>query len=186
MTRAKPEADPFRQALLHLREEHGWTQSDLAAKLGVSKRTLSHWECAHWLPPFKQRLHIVLSLREVPPEHVLEIADGLRVSLDPGVEPFLKPYRDALDPPPVVEVLPPTPVVPPPPPPAPPPRPRVDPEALRSAMDAVMRDTADGMNVLANDLRAAVGRALATCGALGGTLEEMQEAVTVKAKAKRA
>jgi transcriptional regulator with XRE-family HTH domain len=176
--RRRSEAEWFRVTLLRLRRDHKWTQPQLAGMLGVSKRTLSHWECGHWLPPFKQRLHVVLSLRNVPPEYVLEIADGLGVSVDPAVAPFLQPYKDALDPP-VVE---PAPV--PPPPPAP--RPPVDPEALRNAMDAVMRDTADGLNVLANDLRAAVGRALATCGAMGGTLEEMQEAVTVKAKPKQA
>jgi transcriptional regulator with XRE-family HTH domain len=168
-----------------LRGHNEWTQPQLAAKLGVSKRTLSNWECGYWLPPFKQRLHVVLALRDVPPEHVLEIADGLGVSVDPAVTPFLQPFRDALNPPPVVEAVAPVapPSLPPPePPPAEPPRPRVDAQQLREAMDSVVRDAADGMNVAANDLRAALGRAIATCGELGGTLEEMQEAVVVKGK----
>jgi transcriptional regulator with XRE-family HTH domain len=154
----------------------------LAAKLGVSKRTLSNWECGYWLPPFKQRLHVVLSLRDVPAEYVLEIADGLAVSVDPAVAPFLQPFRDALDGPKRVAAEPPPALTPEPPPP---PRPRTDPRVLRSAMDAVVRDTADAMNVSANELRAAVGRSLAACAEIGGTLEEMREAVAVRGKAKR-
>jgi transcriptional regulator with XRE-family HTH domain len=181
--RQRDETDRFRIALLRLRGEREWSQPQLAARLGVSKRTLSNWECGYWLPPFKQRLHIVLALRDAPPEHVLAIADGLGVSVDPAVTPFLQPFRDALDPPPVVEVVAPVaPVAPPLPSVAEPPRPRVEPQRLREAMDSVVRDAADGMNVAANDLRAALGRAIATCGELGGTLEEMREAVLVKGK----
>jgi transcriptional regulator with XRE-family HTH domain len=180
--RRRSETDRFRIAVLRLRAEKKWTQGQLGAKLGVSKRTLSHWECGHWLPPFKQRVHLVLSLHELPPEHVLEIADGLGVSLHPAVEPLLKPYRDALygesedeSPPPVAA-----------PPPEPPP-PRPSPEQVRAALDAVVRDAADGMNVLANDLRATIDRALAASEALGGTLADTREALVVRtAKAKRA
>ena len=173
--RRRSEAERFRVALLRLRSEEDWTQRTLAAKLGVSKRTLSNWECGYWLPPFKQRLHVLLSLRDAPPEHVLEIADALGVSSDPAVATFLQPYKDALDPPapaPDVAAL-----------PAPPRRP-TDPARLRSALDAVVRDAADAMNVPANELRGAIGRAIAASAELGGTLEEMGVAVAVKGKAK--
>jgi transcriptional regulator with XRE-family HTH domain len=158
---------------MRMRQELGWTQLDLATKLGISRRTLSHWESGHWFPPHKERLHVVLSLHDVPPEHVLEIADGLGVTLNPRVEPLLKPFRDALY---GTEET-------PPPPPAEPPRPRPTPEQLRAAVDVVLRDASDGMNVLTNDLRAAIGRALAASAELGGTLEDTREAVAVKPKA---
>src|ERR1700691_5478105 len=102
--RRRDEADQSRLALVRLRREHDWTQPQLAARLGVSKRTLSNWECGYWLPHFKQRLHVVLSLHDLAPEHVLEVADALGVSVNPAVAPFLQPYKDALyGAPPVVE-----------------------------------------------------------------------------------
>ncbi|MGO8995623.1 MAG: helix-turn-helix domain-containing protein [Polyangiaceae bacterium] len=159
---------------MRLRTERGWTQDHLATKLGMSKRTLSHWENGHWLPPFKQRLHVVLSLHDMPPEVVLEVADGLGVSTNPVVEPLLKPYRDALygaqesddDAAPTVVVS--------------PPRPRPEPKQLRAALDAVVFAAADAMNATPNDVRAVIDRALAASGDLGGTLEDTREAVAVK------
>ena len=65
------------------------TQDILAARLRVSKRTLSNWENGYWLPPFKQRLHVALALRNAPPEYVLAIADALGVSADDAVTPLL-------------------------------------------------------------------------------------------------
>jgi hypothetical protein len=157
---------------MRFRDEVKWTQDDLGARLGVSRRTVSNWENGYWLPPFKQRLHVVLALRDAPPGFVLTIADALGVSVDPAVAPLLQPFRDALDPP--------APVAPPlPPPPPEPPRVRPEPAHLRAAVDAVVRDAADAMNVAANELRAAVGRALAACAELGATVEETQAAVAV-------
>jgi transcriptional regulator with XRE-family HTH domain len=172
--RRRSETDKFRMALMQLRAKHKWTQETLASKLGVAKRTLSHWECGHWLPPVRQRLHVLLALHDVPPEYVLEVADGLGISADPAAQSFLQQYEDALDPP--EPVAPPAPVV------VAPPRVPIDPERLRASMDTLVRDAADAMNVSANELRAALGRALATCAELGGTLDEMRDAVAVRAK----
>jgi len=166
---------------MRLRRELDWTQSVLAAKLRVSKRTVSNWECGYWLPPFKQRLHVLFSLRDAPAEYVIEIADGLGVSADPSVGTFLQPYRDALDGAPPADVAP-----SPEPEPEPPPRVPVDPVRLREAIDALVRDAADAMNVPANELREAVGRVAEACAGLGGTLEEMRDAVAVKKRGKRA
>ena len=94
--RRRGEAFPFRQHLLQLRHEMGWSQLQLALVLGISARTLSHWQMAHWLPPHKQRVHILLKLHDAPPERVLAIADALGVSRDPIVERFLQPYVDAM------------------------------------------------------------------------------------------
>lgn len=171
--RRRSEAEVFRRALIQLRNEKKWNQAELAAILGVSKRTLSNWECGYWLPPVKQRLHVVLALRNTPPEYVLDIADALGVSHDPAVATFLKPFEDKLD-----GVTPAPPAVPPPP------RVPLDPARLRSAFDAVIRDAADAMNVSANDLRAAVARALALGSELAATIDEMQEALTVRVKGK--
>lgn len=172
--RRRDETLTFRVLLVQLRQELGWQQDDLASKLQVSKRTLSHWECGHWLPPFKQRLHVVAALRDAPPEYVLAVADALGVSVNPAVAPMLQPFKDALDPPEPVLA------------PSPPPRARVDADGLRRALDAIVWSVADEMNVAANDLRALVGRALAAGGEMGATLEELRDAVAVKRKAKSA
>ena len=180
--RRRPETETFRLALGRLREELGLTQASLAERLGVSDRTLSHWESGHWLPPSRQRVHVVLSMRDMPPEYVLEVADGLGVSADPAVTPLLQPFRDALDPPPPILAAP-LPVAPPPPP-LPPPRAPTDAVALRRTLDGVVRDRADAMNIAANDLRAAVGAALAAAVEIGATLEETRGAVEVRGKTK--
>jgi transcriptional regulator with XRE-family HTH domain len=170
--RTRAEAEQFRLALLRLRNAMKWSQERLGLVLGISKRTVGNWENGYWLPPFNQRVHIVAALHKVPPEHVLEIADGLGVSVSPGAAPLLKAHREAL-----ADFN-----AEPEPPLPPPPRPRPSPEAVRSAIDVIVRDAADGMNVLANDLRATLGRALAACAELGGTLADAQAAVVVKAK----
>lgn len=36
--------DIIRQHLIELRESHGWTQADVAAKLNMSQRAYSHYE----------------------------------------------------------------------------------------------------------------------------------------------
>ncbi len=179
MKRARrSETDQFRSALRNLRAENQWSQYVLASKLGVSVRTLSYWENGYWLPTFRQRVDVVIALHDMPPEHVLEVADGLGVSVNPALQPLLQPYRDALDPKPIE-------LAPPPPPPPELPRPEPSPDLLRAAVDAVVRDAADTMNVPANDLRAAIGRALAACDELGATMTGARDAVAVRARAKR-
>ncbi len=178
--RRKSEAVAFSEALVAIRRELEWKQDQLARVLGVSKRTLSHWECAYALPSDKQRLHVTLSLRELPPAHLLDVADALGVADDAAVAPFLQSLRDELDPPPAPE--------PPPPPPAPapppePPRAAPDPRVVREAIDAVVRAAADEMNVKPGDLRAALRSALVAGSAHGANVEEIAEAVTRPARA---
>ncbi len=165
----RPETDRFRLALIRLRSELGWTQETLAQRLSVSPRTLSNWENGYWLPPFRQRIHIVVALRDAPPEQVLEAADGLGVSTNPAVEPLLRSFRQALGE--IDEDVPPAPVLPEP----------TD-DALRAAIDPLVRELADEMNIAANDLRRAVGRILATSGSLHATLAGVARAVAVKAR----
>ncbi len=176
----RDETNAFRFALMRLRGAMEWTQTDLAGTLSVSKRTVSTWENGYWLPPFKQRVHVVLALRNAPPEYVLAIADGLGVSVDPALAPLLRPFRDALlepdEEPGREEVT--------APPAAVPMRPQPSLEALRAVVDAIVRDAADTMNVPANDLRAALGRTLAACEDLGATMAGTREALAVRARAK--
>jgi DNA-binding XRE family transcriptional regulator len=152
----------------------GWAQDVLAARLGISRRTLSHWETGHWLPPIKLRPHIVLALRNAPPEYVLEMADSLGVSVTPGTESMLQPFRDALE----ADQAEPA-------PPVPPPRVPPNPVVLRGAVDDVLRDAADEMNVSANELRAVLVRTLAACADQQATLEEAQAAVAVRERRRK-
>jgi transcriptional regulator with XRE-family HTH domain len=163
----RPETQQFRIALLKARETLGWTQEDLARRLRVSPRTLSNWECGYWLPPYRQRVHVVVGLRDAPPEWVLEAADGLGVGADPAVEPLLRSFRQALGEVEEDEI------------PAPPPPEPTD-EALLAAVDPLVRVLADEMNVAANDLRRAVGRILAASASLHASLAGVERAVAVK------
>ena len=175
--RPRDETVRFRGAVQLLRRKLKINQESLARRLGISQRTLSNWENGYWLPPFKQRLHVVLALREMPPEYVLEIADALGVASDPAVAPLLQPFRDALEPDSVEEVA-----LQPPPPPAPPPPPRPSAEEVRAKLDGIVREGADAMNVAANDLRAVMKRALEAAEELGATLEDVKGAVEVRKK----
>jgi len=168
--RRTPETLLFRQALQRLRSELEWTQHQLGAHLGVSVRTLTNWECGYWLPHYKQRLHVVLSLRDVPPEHVLAVADALGVSGDEAVTPFLQQFKDALDPPALETALEASP--PPPPPPLRPTR-----GELRAVVDPIVLDAANALDARPNDVRAVVAKVVAACGAIGATLEDVAGAV---------
>ena len=42
--------EAFRQALAHVRREHGWSQRQLAERLGVSHSTVAFWEQGKTLP----------------------------------------------------------------------------------------------------------------------------------------
>jgi hypothetical protein len=149
----------------------------------VSVRTLTNWECGYWLPHYKQRLHVVLSLRDLPPEYVLEVADALGVSGDEAVAPFLQQFRDALDPPDDVETaselssLPPLPPPTPPLPPAPPPPPRPSLGELRAVVDPIILDGANALDARPNDVRAIVAKVAAACSAIGATFDEVASAV---------
>jgi transcriptional regulator with XRE-family HTH domain len=171
--RTKSEARRFRVTLTALREELGWNQGDLAARVGVSVRTVSNWENGYWLPPEKQRLHVLLALRDVPPAYVLQIAETLGLTADPAHASLLQPFRDALagvaERPPVANVAPPRP-------------PRVDGATLKRAIDAAVREVSDALDAKPNDVRAGVSRVLAACRELGGTIEDAHAALRASRK----
>jgi transcriptional regulator with XRE-family HTH domain len=178
--RAKPrrreETRDFSVTLRLLREELGWTQETLAARLGVSRRTLVSWECGYWLPPVKQRVHVLLALHGVPPEYLLDLAAALGVSTDEAIRPLLDPLERACDAEEEAHaaLLAPAPQV----------APRPSPDALRAAVDVVVRTSADALDVRASDLRAAVTRVLAACAELGADIDEVRGAVEAPSASK--
>jgi DNA-binding XRE family transcriptional regulator len=146
-------------ALRSLREEMGWSQDDLAARIGTTRRTLGNWENGYWLPEVKERVHIVVAVHDAPPACVLAVADALGLTRVPAVAPLLDQYRSALRGP------------------SEPPRPRPSAEALRVAVDAVVHPAADALDVRSSDLRAAVARVLTVCVELGADLGQVRAAV---------
>jgi transcriptional regulator with XRE-family HTH domain len=155
--RRKPEGESFRVTLARLRAELGWNQEALAAKLGVTARTLSNWENGYWLPPVKQRLHVLLALRDVPPQYVLAFAEQLGLATDPAHDAFLQPFRDALEPEPVEG--------------------GAESVALKGAVDAVVKEVAGALGARLEDVRAGIARVLAAGVKMGATIEEVHEAV---------
>ena len=161
--RRHSEYQNFAVALMYLRKAMRWTQQELAVRLGVSRRTLVSWENTHWLPPHKQRLHVVLTIGESSPEFALKVAQTLGLGGDPLAQPTLAALERAVE------------AADQPPPPE-----RPSPEALRTAVDATVRFEADGLNVTASALRGAITRTLTTAAATGATLEDFVEALRVR------
>jgi transcriptional regulator with XRE-family HTH domain len=58
----------FGVALRAVRAALGLSQDVLGARLGVSRRTLTRWECHDELPPVGQRKHIATSFQDAPYE----------------------------------------------------------------------------------------------------------------------
>ena len=161
--RRHSEYQNFAVTLVYLRKAMGWTQGDLAVRLGVSRRTLVSWENTHWLPPHKQRLHMVLTIGKSSPIYALKVAQALGLVGDPLAQPTLEALERAVE------------AAGEPPPPE-----RPSPEALRTAVDATVRVEADGLNVTASALRGAITRTLTMAAATGATFEDFVEALRVR------
>jgi transcriptional regulator with XRE-family HTH domain len=56
----------FGTTLSRVRSSLGLSQDDFGARLGVSRRTLTRWECHDELPPVGQRKHLATSFPDVP------------------------------------------------------------------------------------------------------------------------
>lgn len=56
---------PFEEALRSARAERGWTQTDLAARLGTTPATVSRWECGRARPRWR-RLRALAQVLDVP------------------------------------------------------------------------------------------------------------------------
>lgn len=143
--------------LIELRRELGWNQGTLAAKLSVTARTLSNWENGYWLPPVKQRLHVLLALRDVPPEYVVTFAEQLGLAQDPAHDAFLQPYRDAVG--------------------GRGARAAADDALLKKTVDDAVKEVARALGARADDVRAGVARVLEAAGRLGATVDELRRVV---------
>ena len=66
------------EKLYQLRKKSGFTQSELAEKLGISRQTVSNWELGTSVPPSK-RLIEISKLYQVPIDYLLN---------DPKAEPL--------------------------------------------------------------------------------------------------
>ncbi len=53
--------------LRQLREERGWTQLDLALRLGVAQNTISKWESGQVVPSEANRYRLMVLFTSTPP-----------------------------------------------------------------------------------------------------------------------
>jgi transcriptional regulator with XRE-family HTH domain len=59
-----------RRTIQHLRRERGWSQRDLAQRIGVSHMSVSHWETARNEPSARQ-LRALAGAFDVPMEAIM-------------------------------------------------------------------------------------------------------------------
>jgi transcriptional regulator with XRE-family HTH domain len=52
-------------AMRSAREQRGWTQADLAARLGVSQSTISFWENGVEVPMLEHQVQLVAAMPEI-------------------------------------------------------------------------------------------------------------------------
>jgi transcriptional regulator with XRE-family HTH domain len=77
-----PVVDTFDLALLGLLATTQWTQRQLAARLGVSSKTIGRYVSGQAVPPVSRRYAIVAELRDVDPPQLARIAASLGLSKD--------------------------------------------------------------------------------------------------------
>jgi len=93
VTRSRsPVVDTIDLALLDLLRTTNWTQLQLAARLGVSTKTIGRYVCGQAVPPVWRRHAIVAALRDVDPPQLARLAAALGLSKDvlprpPAAEP---------------------------------------------------------------------------------------------------
>lgn len=69
------------QRILEMRMEMGWSQVDLAKRLGVAKQTISNWENEN-IQPSIEMLVRVAKLFGVTTDYLLGLDDVQRLSVD--------------------------------------------------------------------------------------------------------
>ena len=85
---------PLALALTAARRQLNLDQSELAAKLEVSKRSISRWESGHWSPARMTHAAILQTFAPLPPSMLRELT-RLLVGVDPGGPP--SPAAPAVD-----------------------------------------------------------------------------------------
>ena len=74
-----------RRTIRELRRTAGWSQRDLAARIGVSKMSISHWETARNEPSARQ-LRLLAEAFGVPMELIAFERDAVQSELAAGKE----------------------------------------------------------------------------------------------------
>jgi transcriptional regulator with XRE-family HTH domain len=74
--------DTFDAALIDLLATTKWTQRQLAARLGVSSKTIGRYVNGQAVPPASRRHGIVAALRDVDPPRLARVAASLGLSKD--------------------------------------------------------------------------------------------------------
>jgi transcriptional regulator with XRE-family HTH domain len=46
----QPDRQKFGMRIFHMREQRGLTQAELAARMGLCKQTVGHWESGRYMP----------------------------------------------------------------------------------------------------------------------------------------
>jgi DNA-binding XRE family transcriptional regulator len=69
----------FGLTLRRVRDALRLSQPEFGARLGVSRRTLTRWECHDELPPPPRRLHVALSFPDVPVELRVRLARSMGI-----------------------------------------------------------------------------------------------------------
>lgn len=69
------------QRICKIRKAHGWSQVDLAKKLGVTKQTVSNWENDN-IQPSVEMLIRVAKLLNVTTDYLLGMDDDLRLNVE--------------------------------------------------------------------------------------------------------
>jgi transcriptional regulator with XRE-family HTH domain len=70
-----------RRAIRELRQAAGWSQRDLAARIGVSHMSVSHWETSRNEPSARQ-LRLLAEAFGVPMEHIAFERDAARADVE--------------------------------------------------------------------------------------------------------
>ena len=147
----------FAQSMCDVRSAMGWTQDQMGGRLGVSRRTLTRWECHDELPPIGVRKHIATALWDAPANLRMALVRALGLD-DAFVEAVIAPRAVP---------------APPPPPPAP------------ELIDGAFLELCERANVAPGQLRAALADFLRRADASGFSMASACVALERRAPAKQ-
>jgi transcriptional regulator with XRE-family HTH domain len=87
MARRTSAAERFGDTLRAVRTKIGWSQTELAARLGYVPRTVNRWEQGHRLPDAAKKTHLVLHVARIDPDgaRILARAANIEHVLSTGV-----------------------------------------------------------------------------------------------------
>jgi transcriptional regulator with XRE-family HTH domain len=83
MPKKAPPESAIAAAVRELRYVHRLDQREMAAKLRVSRETISAWECDYTVPPLDQRQRMLDAFRDSPYELRQHVAQAFGLRIDP-------------------------------------------------------------------------------------------------------